>query len=93
MEKNKKAEGEILFLLLICLVIGGFMFAIGDNEYKSFMRDCEGNNNNIKKFEVNETYVNMFNQTRNKIDKISLENYCQDRFAGTKQSNVSTFIK
>lgn len=76
---------EILGIIMMACVIGGFMFAVGDNEYKSFMRDCKYNEDNKQMFVTNETYLDMWGESKFKVDEVKLQNYCQNKYSSIQK--------
>ena len=87
---NKKAQVMELFLFFgIVLLV---LFAIGDNEYKSYMRSCEWNDITRDNFthEYNTTCYegNIFEENRasyscmkEKVDSEALELHCMNKYS------------
>lgn len=70
---------EFLGILLTLAIIFGFMSALSNTDYDSFIRDCEQLNKD--KFYTGETYQNWANITTPVINKNELKNFCQNKYS------------
>lgn len=86
---NKGDSREIIFIIFIVLLLGGFFKALSSNEYTSYMYDCENNKINKQMFEFNfngTCYSNImdentkYNCVKTEVDIDRLNLYCQNNY-------------